>query len=202
METTKSIAPAYARLGRWLPRNSRHIDAWIRRLKKSVRERPRDLVEPIRKFEEMVYSDRVLHANVAAMFAEAYRLRKTTPLGEPEVRTFEEFLVLLNAVMTTAPECYQTSSKDDLQPAGLIGFPINALLDWPMATVFGYDVFANALVNQQLKKILGYWSRFLVTPDSRFVLTQPEEKIDPTTTVIAWLSDQAQKEMVSVATSA
>jgi phosphatidylserine decarboxylase len=105
--------------------------------------------------------------------------------------------------MTTAPEAYQTtSSSGELEPAGLIGFPINALLDWPMATAYGYDVFANALVNQQLKKILGYWSKFLVSPESRYVLTQPEEKIDPTTTIIAWLSDQAQKEMVSVATSA
>jgi len=203
METRKTLEPAFGRVGRWLPRNSRHTDAWIRRLKKSVRERPRDLIEPILEFERMVDSDRVLHANVAMMFAEAYRLRKTTPLGEPEVKTFHEFLVLLNGIMTTAPEAYQTtSSGGELQPAGLIGFPINALLDWPMATAYGYDVFANALVNQQLKKILGYWSKFLVSPESRYVLTQPEEKIDPTTTVIAWLSDQAQKEMVSVATAA
>ncbi|HEY4594020.1 MAG TPA: phosphatidylserine decarboxylase family protein [Thermoanaerobaculia bacterium] len=203
METAKTIDPPRARLGRWLPRDTRHIQAWIRRLKRSVHERPRELVEPIRQFERMVSSDPVLNSNVGMMFAEAFQLKKMTPLGEPEVKSFQEFLVLLNAVMTTAPEAYQTtSSSGELEPAGLIGFPINALLDWPMATLSGYDVFANALVNQQFKKILGYWSRFLVTPESRYVLTQPEEKIDPTTTVIGWLSDTAQAEMVSVATSA
>jgi phosphatidylserine decarboxylase len=88
METPKHLEPAFGRVGRWLPRNSRHVDAWIRRLKTSIRENPRDLIEPIREFERMVDSDPVLHANVALMFAEAYRLRKTTPLGEPEVKTF------------------------------------------------------------------------------------------------------------------
>jgi phosphatidylserine decarboxylase len=198
MATHKPMKRAHARLGGWLPHDSRLVDAWIRRLKKSVRERPRDLVAPIREFEQMVDSDRVLHTNVSMMFAEAYLHKKTTPLGEPEIKTFEEFLVLLNAVMTIAPECYQTVSGGELEPAGLIGFPINALLDWPMATASGYDVFSNALVNQQLKKILGYWAKFLVSPESRYVLVQN----DPSSDAIAWLGEWAQQEMISVATSA
>src|SRR3982750_1286962 len=123
METRNTLEPAFGRVGRWLPRHFRHTDAWIRRLKKSIREHPRPLIEPIREFEQMVDSDPVLHTSVALMFAEAYRLRKMTPLGEPEVRTFHEFLALLNGIMTTAPEAYQTSSGGELQPAGLIGFP-------------------------------------------------------------------------------
>jgi phosphatidylserine decarboxylase len=74
------------------------------------------------------------------------------------VRSFDEFLQLLNGIMTTAPEAYQDVQTQE--PAGLIGFPINALLNWPMATAAGYDFFANALVNQQLRKILGYWDDF------------------------------------------
>jgi phosphatidylserine decarboxylase len=133
------------------------------------------------------------------MFAEAYRLKKTTPLDwEPEPQTFEEFLELLNAIMVTAPEAYQTGVPPNQEAAGLIGFPINALLDWPMATVFGYDVFASSLVNQQFKNILDYWSTFLTTEDSRYVLVQD----DPAEDVIAWLSPTAQAEMVSVASSA
>ncbi|HEY2293808.1 MAG TPA: hypothetical protein VGM86_24145, partial [Thermoanaerobaculia bacterium] len=64
MENHKHLEPAFGRVGRWLPRNSRHTDAWIRRLKRSVRERPRPLVEPILEFERMVDSDPVLHTNV------------------------------------------------------------------------------------------------------------------------------------------
>lgn len=57
----------------------------------------------------MVYADPVLYANVQAMFAEAHRLKKRTPLDwEPEPQTFDDFLVLLNEIMFTAPEAYQT----------------------------------------------------------------------------------------------
>eukprot|EP00731_Ephydatia_muelleri_P004723 Em0002g899a len=102
------------------------------------------------------------------MFSEARIHRENTPLDwEPEVEDFEEFLKLLNVIMTTAPECYFDSSNCQ-KPAGLIGFPINALLNWPMATTAGYAVFANALVNQQFKRILNYWALFLKTPDSRY----------------------------------
>ncbi|KAL5506033.1 hypothetical protein EMCRGX_G007598 [Ephydatia muelleri] len=87
------------------------------------------------------------------MFSEARIHRENTPLDwEPEVEDFEEFLKLLNVIMTTAPECYFDSSNCQ-KPAGLIGFPINALLNWPMATTAGYAVFANALVNQQFEEI-------------------------------------------------
>jgi phosphatidylserine decarboxylase len=188
-----------ARLGGWLPRDPQAVENWIRKLRKLAIENPRPLIRPIAEFQQMVYSDPVLYANVQGMFAEAYRLKKTTPLPwEPEPQNFEDFLVLLNAIMFTAPEAYQVGRGEDQKPAGMIGFPINALLDWPMATVFGYDVFSNALVNQQLKKILSHWSRFLVTGESRYVLVQN----DPASDVIAWLSPQAQTEMVSAAIAA
>lgn len=192
-------ATGNARLGGWLPRDHEEVERWIRKLKKFAIEHPRPLIRPIAAFRQMVYSDPVLYANVQGMFAEAYRLKKRTPLTwEPEPQTFEDFLVLLNAIMFTAPEGYQTGRGEHQQPAGMIGFPINALLDWPMATVFGYDVFSNSLVNQQLKKILNHWSTFLVTEESRYVLVQN----DPSSDIIAWLSPKAQAEMVSVANSA
>lgn len=147
----------------------------------------------------MVESDPVLSANVTAMFADAYRRKQTTPLDwEPEPQTFDDFLVQLNAIMSMAPEAYQTGTAPNQEPAGLIGFPINALLDWPMATSFGYDVFSNVLVNQQFKKILDSWSTFLVSQGSRYVLIQD----DPASDAVAWLSETAQAEMVSVASSA
>ncbi|QTD49470.1 phosphatidylserine decarboxylase family protein [Sulfidibacter corallicola] len=191
-------------MGGWLPGDPTHVDGWIRKLKKRIAARPRDLVPPIKAFQEMVYADQVLHRTMAAMFAEAYLRRKETPLGTPEVRNFEEFLVLLNGIMTTAPEYYECeerkAGREELEPCGLIGFPINALLDWPMGTVSGYDVFANSLVNQQFKKILSYWSQFLVTQDSRYVLVEGDP--DGTPVVIPWLSETAKKEMVDVACSA
>jgi hypothetical protein len=43
--------------GGWLPHNPKHVDSWIRKLKKSVGDPPRELVEPIREFEQVVYRD-------------------------------------------------------------------------------------------------------------------------------------------------
>lgn len=189
------------RAGGWLPHDRGDIDRWIRGLKQRIAERPRPLVPPIQEFKDMVDQDPGLHFAIEAMFKEAAILKQQTPLGTPEVQSFEEFLVLLNGIMTQAPE--YTECPDDRgreEPCGLIGFPINALLDWPMATNFGYNVFSNALVNQQLKKILRYWSEFLVTEASRYVLVESFPERTPK--VLAWLSPTARQEMVDVACQA
>lgn len=188
-----------ARPGGWLPKDPVETERWIQKLKKRAQENPVPFIPAVWELQQMVYADPVLYANVQAMFAEAYRLKKYTPLGwQPEPMTFEEFLTLLNQIMFTAPEAYQTGTGPNQQAAGLIGFPINALLDWPMGTTQGYDVFSNAMINQQFKKILAYWSNFLVSPQSRYVLAED----DPASDAIAWLSPKAQSEMVSVAKSA
>lgn len=185
--------------GRWTPCNPAILARWINRLRAKASQQTQRLAPPIAELKQVVDSDPVLCANVQAMFVEARRLKSTTPLEwEAEPRDFDEFLSLLNAIMTTAPEAYQDISDGSMEPAGMIGFPINALLNWPMATAFGYNVFSNAIFNQQFKKILGYWATFLASEASRYVLTQN----DPQDEAIAWLSAQAQSEMVSVANSA
>lgn len=200
METPQGAKIIKARPGGWLPRDYAHLVRWLARLKKHIVDHPRDLVPPIAELRDMVNCDRVLHAQVEVMFAEAEKHKKRTPLGQVEVRTFEQFLELLNGIMTTAPEAYQDIPSHE--PAGLIGFPINALLDWPMATESGYDVFANALINQQFKKILSYWSQFLSSKESRYVLTERRSRLDPETLIAPWLGKLAKSEMVQVARSA
>lgn len=202
--TTETLSPSkkvsvHTAQRNWLPHDPQLIENWVSKLRKYAASHPRPLIQPIEEFKQMVYADPVLYANVQGMFAEAHRLKKRTPLEwQSEPVNFEEFLVLLNAIMYTAPEAYQTGSGNNQQAAGMIGFPINALLDWPMATDFGYDFFSNSLVNQQFKKILTHWSKFLVTESSRYVLIQN----DPSSDAIAWLSPAAQAEMVKVASSA
>lgn len=188
--------------GAWLPANRDVTAKWLRKLKKAVADNPQELVKPIQDFKEMVYQDPVLHAQAAAMFAIAAKRETTDPLGQPSVATFEEFLQLLNGIMTTAPEFYECQDPHTgaLEPCGLIGFPINALLDWPMGTAPGYTFFANSLVNQQFKKILDYWSEFLVSPESRYVLVEGDPGGTPV--VIPWLSKTAKRDMIQVACSA
>lgn len=193
------------RAGEWLPHDRIHIDIWIRDLKKRVTKKPKPLVPPIQEFKDMVEKDPVLHANAVAMFAEAALMKKKTPLGAHEVKDFDEFLVLLNGIMTQAPEFIEYKEKGKWKPCGLIGFPINGLLDWPMATSFGYNFFSNALVNQQLKKILNYWGKYLCTEASRNVLHKDSREYSSkgiSYRVRAWLSKEAQKKMVEVACQA
>lgn len=189
------------RRGGWLPYDLSRIDSWIRELKQRAEENPRDLIAPIQSFKDMVYQDPVLSGNVNSMFADAWVQRKKTPLGTPEVRSFDEFLVLLNQIMHEAPEyTVCPDDKDPMDPCGLVGFPINALLNWPMGTAWGYDVFSNQLVHQQFKKILAHWSAFLITPESRYVLVESHTHRVPK--VLAWLSEPAKREMVEVACQA
>lgn len=189
-----------SRPGGWIPQDGAHVERWIRRIKHYVNQQPRALVPPIAELRGLVNADPALHAQAEAMFKEAWRHKHQTPLGQPEVRSFEEFLGLLNGIMTTAPEAYQDIPSQE--PSGLIGFPINALLDWPMATRSGYQFFANALVNQQFKKILDYWAQFLQSPASRYVLTEPVSRLDRETLVVPWLGKAAKAEMVQVANEA
>lgn len=189
-----------SRPGGWVPQDQVHIQLWIARLQKFVARQPRPLVPPIAQLRDLVHADPALHVQADAMFAEAWRHEHLTPLGQIEVKNFDEFLILLNGIMTTAPEAYQDILSHE--PSGLIGFPINALLDWPMATRSGYLFFANTLINQQFKKILGHWSLFLQSPASRYVLTEPVSRLDEETLIVPWLGEVARAEMVQVARAA
>lgn len=189
-----------SRPGGWVPQDCAHIARWIRRIRHYVANQPTALVPPIAELRDLVNADPSLHAQAEAMFKEAWRHKHLTPLGQVEVRSFEEFLGLLNGIMTTAPEAYQDIPTHE--PSGLIGFPINALLDWPMATQSGYHFFANVLINQQFKKILDYWALFLQSPASRYVLNEPVSRLDQETLVVPWLGTAAKSEMVKVACGA
>jgi phosphatidylserine decarboxylase len=70
-------------------------------------------------------------------------------------------LRLFNHVLTHAPGFDETA---------LVGCPISAILDWAMATQAGFAAFLNGRVNQQVKKMLNEWARFLTSADSSRVL--------------------------------
>ena len=72
----------------------------------------------------------------------------TEPTGEQsQVRDFDHLLALLNHVLTTAPGWSDAGHK-----AGLVGVPINALLDWPMGTKGGFTVFQDPTVNAHVSR--------------------------------------------------
>lgn len=55
-------------------------------------------------------------------------------------------LQIMNQILQEGP-CY-SKIEDQI---GLVGFPINAILDWAMGTEGGYLAFTNTLVNQNCR---------------------------------------------------
>ena len=87
------------------------------------------------------------------------------PTGHRQVRDYEHMLALLNHILTTAP-----SWNDKSKRVGLVGLPINALLDWPMGTPSGFATFLDPEVNAMFKKVLNAWGDYLQSPASAEVL--------------------------------
>src|SRR5262249_46664743 len=84
-------------------------------------------------------------------------------------------LAVINHILSTAPT-YNTT--------GMVGCPINAILDFPMITPAGLSAFAMEKVNSMFRKVLNVWAQFLDSPDSRYVLND-----SPT----GWLNPSARK---------
>ena len=134
----------------------------------------------ILEFQELIENDPQLYMLFTEMFRQKsnrVNIEKDPP-GTPVVRDYREMLGLVNEVLTQAPEFNQT---------GLVGFPINAILDRAMSTPAGTSAFLNDKVNRQLKKILAQWTVFLNSPDSRYVLNDDPKK--------GWFGRDAQKAM-------
>lgn len=91
------------------------------------------------------------------------------------LQSIDEMLVLINAVLTTAPEFNETD---------LVGFPINAILDWTMGVPAGFAVFRLEEVNKMFKKVLNVWCEFLQSPKSLYVLNDSPN---------GWMCEAAKK---------
>ncbi|MFA6657530.1 MAG: phosphatidylserine decarboxylase family protein [Mesotoga sp.] len=123
----------------------------------------------IQEFQEIIEEDPVLFMLFNEMFEEipCSPEFQTDPAGNPQIRSYVQMLNVMNEVLTQAPEFNKSE---------LVGFPINAVINWAMGTPAGTTAFLNEKVNEQLKKILSQWAVFLGSPDSRYVLSEDPEK--------------------------
>lgn len=182
------------RLGGWLPSDHHLLRKWHAKILAKPVARPDEYIEPIKSLQSLVAHSHELQASTQAMFTEALVFDPDDPSGAPAVTSWSHFLGLLNNIMTTAPEFIV--SKDG-KAQGLVGFPINALLDWPMGTFAGYSVFSSELFNREFQKVLQYWGNFLTTEKSRYVLAEGEPDADPPS--VPWLGEQAKQQLITVA---
>jgi phosphatidylserine decarboxylase len=134
------------------------------------------LLPVVEDLKALIENDPQLYMLFTQMFEQVPREPPylVDPVGAPAVRDYREMLRLMNRILTQAPEFNET---------GLVGFPINAILNWAMGTPAGTAAFLDVRVNAQLKQILNQWAVFLRSPDSRSVLND-----DPET---GWLGQKA-----------
>lgn len=165
----QSTKPAPFRVGKWLPSDRLTMDNWM---KKQVIETDLDntpLLPVIQEFKDLIEGDPSIFMLFNQMFSQVPHKPPyhNDPTGKPEVRDYNHMLRLINHILTTAPGFDKT---------GLVGFPINAIFDWPMGTQAGFAAFTNEKVNRQLKKILNEWAKFLNSTGSCYVLNDDPHK--------------------------
>ena len=144
-----------------------------------VNGQEKDLKHELREFQELVEGDVSLRILASLMFAEIPEKSPYNhdPVYQPQVRDFHQMLKLINHILDFGPP-WSTIADE----VGEIGFPISAILTWPMSTISGNAFFLRREVNEQWMKILNRWALFLCTPQSANVLTNHED---------GWLSEKA-----------
>lgn len=156
-------------VGQWQPSDQKILNQWVEDLVWETNAKPQPLVPVVQELKDLIESDPELLMLFTQMFEQVPSntpLYQNDPTGQPQIRDYRHMLQLINRIMTKAPEFNQTD---------LVGFPINALINWPMATPAGTTAFLNPKVNRQLKKILDQWGEFLKSKESRDALDDDPE---------------------------
>ena len=128
--------------------------AWLGDVIDKVDRNPVDLndLHPVLKeFKDLIEGNTRIYLLVNSMFEQIPTKKPyaSDPKGEKQVRDYPHMLALFNHILTTAPEW-----SDQGYGIGMVGTPINAILDWPMGTHSGFAFILDPEVNHKLKKVL------------------------------------------------
>ncbi|KAF9258023.1 phosphatidylserine decarboxylase-like protein [Marasmius fiardii PR-910] len=152
------------RVGGWLPRDHRVLQSWLdRKLAKAEeheKQRDSEWHSVIQEFQQLIEDNADLYMDFHAMFE--------------QVRNYMRMLSLFDLIIREAPEY----GNNDF-----VGFPINAILDWPMGTQAGLSAFMKPNVNEMFRKMFDVWSTFLTSERSCNVLSTEDN---------GWFSPAAQ----------
>jgi phosphatidylserine decarboxylase len=144
----------------WLPEQD-DLEAWLSGHRDRVQARDEQVVlHPVLvEFQELMESDPVVRMYLERMIAE---VPSGKPYSERHLESPEQMLRLIDEVLRMAPEFGDNA----------VTLPLNAILDWTMATPSGFAAYRDPRVNAVLKKILTVWSEFLSSRDSLYVLNE------------------------------
>lgn len=163
------------RLGGWLPVDPDALNRWLAKTIAEAEEKRAPFHPVMEEFRHMIESDPVMYMNFTLMFEQQPVFPPPPGSGDVKLENYHQMLRVINHVLTTAPE-YNTTE--------MVGFPINAILDFPMITPAGLSAFTMQKVNAMFRKVLAVWTQFLDSADSLYVLND-----SPT----GWLSPDARK---------
>jgi len=167
------------RVGGWLPRDQHVLESWIGKQLAKLPE-THDVANwspVILEFKNLIEEDPDIWMGFHQMFEQVPTKPpyNQDPTKQPQVRDYMTMLALFDQIITTAP---------DFEDNDLVGFPINAILDWPMGTTGGFTAFINPKVNAMFKKMFDVWSAYLTSPPSCSVLSTADN---------GWFGPKAQK---------
>ncbi len=168
------------RVGKWLPEDQQFLENWLANLIEEALLRKVPLHPVIQQFKDFIEGTPEAYMLFHQMFSQVPRKPpyNRNPAGGPQVRDYKLMLELFNLIMTRAP---------DFNKTGLVGFPINAILDWSMGTEAGFAAFLDDRINAQFRNMLNEWARFLGSADSTDVLNKEPRK--------GWFGVDAMKAM-------
>ncbi|KAL8812399.1 MAG: hypothetical protein Q9200_001049 [Gallowayella weberi] len=139
----------------------------------------------VRELQMVIDNDHLLKDLFVRMFQEIPTIPPfdVDPSGHRQIRDYVSFLRHLDDVVVRSPQFDTTN---------LSGFPIDAVLTWPMATPSGIAAFLNEKVNVRIRAILNEWAVFLNSSQSTYVLNDDPER--------GWLGSKALARMPDFAT--
>ncbi|MFJ7907414.1 phosphatidylserine decarboxylase family protein [Kitasatospora sp. NPDC096204] len=173
MELISPVAPAVA--GAWLPSDQGFLRDWLDDLIGDI-DHKAPLKKSVDAFHQLIEDDPQVYMLFNDMLWQLSH--RETPTGSPQVKTVDDLLQLFNTAIQSAPR-YNTS--------GLVGFPINAILNWAMGTQAGFAAFLNDKVNACFKDMLDEWAEYLTTDASKDVLDKEDEN--------SWFGEKALEAM-------
>ncbi|MGO9516846.1 MAG: phosphatidylserine decarboxylase family protein [Candidatus Korobacteraceae bacterium] len=164
-----------ARLGCWLPSDPKHLNEWLKKAVDAAESKKAPFRPVVEEFREEIENDPEMYMYFTQMFEQQPAFPVPPGSGDIKLQNCQQMLGVMNHLLTTAP---------DFNTTGMVGTPINAILDFPMITQAGFAAFLSPKVNAMFKKLLKVWGEYLDSPDSRYVLNTSEH---------GWLSPAALK---------
>jgi phosphatidylserine decarboxylase len=171
--TTPAHAVDVRRRAGWLPDDQEDLEAWLQGHRQRVQGRGEQIVlhPVIEEFQELIDGDPVVRMHINQMIEQ---VPTSKPYRKRHLESVEQLLLLINEVLTMAPEFGSNT----------VSLPLNAILDWTMGTPAGFAAYRDPRINAMLKKILTAWCEFLSSRDSLYVLNDSPS---------GWKSPEAQR---------